>query len=81
MLIFDRGTKNFFQGLNSADQINFWKFYVPFGWVKRANPCMFINMALRESKFNREISKDVDRTLPDNGFFQKEKGYVTVQAY
>lgn len=65
---------NKLKGLKASDQMDFWKFYVPFGWVKEMNPCVFINMALRESKFHRDISKDVDRTLRDNPFFMQEKG-------
>ena len=56
------------------DQVDFWRSYVPFGWVKEMNPCVFINMALRESNFHRDITKDVDRTLRDVDFFQQDKG-------
>ena len=64
----------FFQGVKVNEQINFWKKFVPFNWVKEQNPCKFINMALRESKYIREISKDVDRTLQSTSYFQEEQG-------
>lgn len=62
------------KGLDKPQQRKFWKHFVDFETIKQNNPLSFINIFFKKNTYLREINKDIDRTLQDEAFFQREEG-------
>lgn len=60
--------------MSRIDQRRFWKYFVNFERIKEQHPYTFTGSFVKRSIYLREINKDLDRTLQDDPFFQREEG-------
>lgn len=69
------------QGFDRANQRRFWKYFVNFEKIKEQHPFTFTSSFVKKSIYVRDINKDIDRTLPNDPFFQREERYSPLSLY